>query len=381
MKLSYSDEQVALQDAVKRFCDKSYNFLARNKILESPEGFNREHWKLFGELGWLGAALPEDVGGFGGSAIENAVIAECFGRALVVEPFISCAVMAAQAVNLSGTTQQRKDLLEPLIKGELLLALAHTEIEAGGLAEYVATRASMENDGYVINGEKAVIVGAPQADKLIVSARTSGEVASRDGISLFLVDVNAPGVERKSYRMVDGSRAADVVLTNVQVGADALLGDGQNIGSGLSAVELAIDHAIVTSCAEACGAMESVLWMTRDYLKTRSQYGATLNTYQALQHRMSDMVVEAEMSRSMLYQALNAIALEDPDLRSKGISASKVLIGQRGFFVCSNAIQLHGGMGVTEEYMIGHYFKRLVSIGNQFGNTEFHLERFGRLAA
>jgi len=378
MKLSYSPEQLALQEAVRRFCDKSYNFLARNKRLASQEGFSREHWKLFAELGWLGAALPEDVGGSGGSAIDTAIIMDGFGRALVVEPFVASAVFAGQVVNAGASDEQRHDLLGAMVRGESILSFAHGEVESGGNTEYVETRATPADGGYVLNGHKTVVLGGPFADTFVVSARTSGEVASREGISLFLVKPDTPGVECKSYRLVDGSRAADLSFTDVRLPAQALLG---REGAAIDAIELAVDHAIVAICAEACGAMDAALWMTRDYLKTRSQYGATLNTYQALQHRMADMLVESEMSRSMLYQALSALEQEDPALRRKGVAASKVLIGQRGQFVGANAIQLHGGMGVTEEYMIGHYFKRLVSISTQFGNVEFHLDRFGSLAA
>ncbi|MES2758527.1 MAG: acyl-CoA dehydrogenase family protein [Pseudomonadota bacterium] len=379
MNLCHSSDENALRDAVRRYCEKNYNFLVRNKLLQTKEGTDRARWKMFAELGWLGAALPEEAGGYGGSAIQTAIIAEEFGRALVVEPFIPCAVLAGQAVNAAASPGQRRDLLGPLARGEAVFALAHGESEAGGRPEHVATRAEAAADGsYVLSGEKAVVLGASFADKFLVSARTSGAVDSRDGISLFLVDAAAAGVLRRSYRLVDGTRAADLAFDQVRLAPPDLIGQA---GQALEAIELAIDHATVASCAEACGAMDSALWMTRDYLKTRSQYGATLNTYQALQHRMADMLVETEMARSMLYHALNAIELDDADLRRRGVSASKVLIGQRGYFVGANAIQLHGGMGMTEEYMIGHYFKRLVSIGAQFGNTDFHLERFGGLAA
>lgn len=378
MDLSYSSEQIALQEAVRRFCDKNYNFLLRNKILQGGEGREANHWKLFAELGWLGAGLPEDVGGSGGSAIEVSILTEAFGRALVVEPFIPCAVLAAQVVNAGASDEQRRDLLGPLVGGELMLAFAHGEAEAGGRPQHVATRAVPRADGqYVVDGEKTVVLGGPFADKFVVSARTAGDSGDRDGISLFLVSADTAGITRRNYRLVDGTRASDLVLDQVVLPPYALLGQA---GGAIDAIELAIDHAATAACAEACGAMDSVLWLTRDYLKTRNQYGATLNTYQALQHRMADMLVESEMSRSMLFNALNAMQQDDADARRKGVSASKVLIGQRGQFVGSNAIQLHGGMGVTEEYIIGHYFKRLVAIGSQFGHTDYHLERFGSFA-
>jgi alkylation response protein AidB-like acyl-CoA dehydrogenase len=378
MNLSYSSEQLSLQDAVKRFCDKSYNFLARKKLVDSDAGYSKEHWKLFAELGWLGAALPEDVGGAGGSAIDTAIILEGFGRALVIEPFVACAVLTAQTLNAAASDEQRRDLLRPLVRGDAMILLAHSEVEVAGQVESLATRATATaGGGYILEGAKSVVFGGPFAQTFVVSARTGGEGGSPDGISLFLVPADAPGLELHHYRLVDGSRASDLRFTGLHLPEHALIGKA---GAGAAAIELGIDHATVAVCAEACGAMDSALYMTRDYLKTRSQYGATLNTYQALQHRMADMLVESEMSRSMLFQALNALEQDDPAKRQQGVSASKVLIGQRGQFVGSNAIQLHGGMGMTEEYMIGHYFKRLVSIATQFGSAEFHLERFGRTA-
>jgi len=375
MDLSYSSEQVALQEAVRRFCDKNYNFLARNKILQGSAGREPNHWKLFAELGWLGAGLPEDVGGSGGSAVEVSILSEAFGRALVVEPFIPCAVLAAQVVNAGASDEQRRDLLGPFVAGETMLAFAHGEAQSGGRPEFVATRAERRADGhYVLDGEKTVVLGGPFAESYVVSARTEGGSADRAGISLFLVQADTAGMARRHYRLVDGSRASDLVFDGVVLPPWSLLG---RAGEAIDAIELALDHAATAACAEACGAMDSVLWLTRDYLKTRNQYGATLNTYQALQHRMADMLVESEMSRSMLFNALNAMEQDDSGARRRGVSASKVLIGQRGQFVGSNAIQLHGGMGVTEEYIIGHYFKRLVAIASQFGHTDYHLERFG----
>jgi alkylation response protein AidB-like acyl-CoA dehydrogenase len=235
-------------------------------------------------------------------------------------------------------------------------------------------RAQELSDGeYLLEGHKVLVLGGSSADKFIVSARIAGRRSDASGISLFLVDRDARGLTRHDYRLVDGFRATDLTLSGVRVGPGALLGEP---GQGTWALERAIDHTLVAMAAEACGAMDTLVWQTRDYLKTRSQYGATLNTYQALQHRMADMLIESELSRAMLLQGLAALNQADPVLRRKGVSATKVQVGRGGYFVGKNAIQLHGGLGVTEEFPVGHYFKRLVSIGYQLGDTNYHLQRF-----
>lgn len=376
MDFQLSDEQLMIQESVRRFCASDYDFEQRRALQVSAEGFSRGHWRTFAELGWLGIGLPETVGGFGGSAVDEAVVMEEFGRALVLEPYLSCAIYAAQAVLAAAGAEQAAALLEPMIAGERLLALAHNEAAARGRVAWVETTATPAGAGYELNGCKTQVLGGPGADTLIVSARSGGAAGERAGISLFALDAASAGVERRAYRLIDGTRVADIALRGVRVGADSLLGVP---GGAFAALDFATNRAVLALCAEALGGMERALWMTRDYLKTRKQYGVSLNTFQALQHRMADMLVELELTRSMLCQGFAAQTQADPELRRKGISALKVQIGRSGHFLGGNAVQLHGGIGVTDEYIIGHIFKRLTTAGLLFGNTDFHLQQFAGL--
>lgn len=372
MDFSLTSEQEGLQDSVRRFCEREYAFERRQALL-SGEAF--KNWETFAELGWLGAGLPEELGGFGGGVIESALILEQMARALVVEPFLASAVIATQAVARAASTEQVETLLAPLVAGEKIACLAHAESAVQMLDATVETRATKTKDGYRLNGHKCFILGAPQADWLLVSARTSGAAFEAEGISLFLVPASVAGVERLNYNAVDGRRVSDIVLSDVQVGADARIGAE---GAAFEAIDYARDCGLVGLCAEAVGAMDSALWLTRDYLKTRKQFGVTLATFQALQHRMADMLVETELARSMLYRAIAALGHDNPQARRQGVSAAKAQIGEAGYFVGAQAVQLHGGIGVTEEYIVGHYFKRLVLVRGLFGSTDQHLVRFAQ---
>jgi alkylation response protein AidB-like acyl-CoA dehydrogenase len=345
--------------------------------MHSPEGFSREHWAAYAQFGWLGVALPEDVGGFGGSAVEMALILEEFGRFLVLEPFLSCAILAAQVVNEAGHSQQRKGLLPALIQGKLMLALAHEEREARGDVQFIETRAERVNGCYQLTGQKSQILGGGSADMLIVSARTSGGNRDRDGVSLFLLRPSAPGISQRRYRTVDGGYAADLAFCKVNVGTEAMLG-GE--GQGIAAIEHALDQAIVGICADAVGGMEQVITITRDFLKTRRAYGTTLSTFQALQHRLADMSVELDLSRSMLYRALAALTWTDIDARHRAVSAAKALVGRSARFVGSCGVQLHGGLGMSEDCMVGHLFKRLTVIEALFGSSDYHLKQYSRIS-
>jgi alkylation response protein AidB-like acyl-CoA dehydrogenase len=368
-----STEQIILRDAVRRHCQDKYSFQDRLAILRHPEGFSREYWKAYAELGWLGVALPEDVGGYGGSAVDLALILEEFGRALVLEPFLSCAVLGAQTVNLCSREEQRSHLLPAVIRGDLLLSLAHFEMEARGDIQFVETRATRRpTGGFSLTGRKSLVLGGGSADWLIVSARTSGDAHDWSGISLFLIRPDAPGLVRRTFRTVDGGCAAELVLADLTVESSALLGEE---GQAAGALQQAVDQAIVAVCAEAVGAMDRVVTVTCDYLKTRRAYGTTLSTLQAVQHRLADMLVELELSRSMLYRALAALASSEPRGRGKALSAAKALIGRSGRFVGSQGIQLHGGIGMSDDYIVGHLFKRLTVIETLFGNSDFHLNR------
>jgi alkylation response protein AidB-like acyl-CoA dehydrogenase len=367
MNFTPTSEQLALKESVRRFCERDYGFEHRTALLRSEEGFSRAHWATFAELGWLGAGLSEELGGYGGGPVETALLLEEMGRALVLEPFLAC-VGAIQAIAALAPPEQRDALLEPILGGETIAVLAHGEAD-----EALAVRGA---DGWSLSGSKRFVLGGPAADLLLVSARTFGDDGDRAGVSLFQVRADQPGVERRDYRAVDGRRVADFSF-QTDLTAEALIGPA---GGALDAVELAVDHLTVGLCAEALGAMEAALWMTRDYLKTRQQFGVTLNTFQALQHRMADMLVETELARSMLYRGLAALAEADPVERRKGVSAAKAQIGEAGYFVGGQAVQLHGGIGVTEEYAVGHYFKRLTLARGLYGSTDLHLARFARLS-
>jgi alkylation response protein AidB-like acyl-CoA dehydrogenase len=367
MELSLSPDQVALQDNVRRYCKEKYDLKTRQSIVSGQESFSRAHWSAFAELGWLGAAFPEDVGGTNGSAIESAIILEQFGRALVVEPYWSCAVFAGQLIEFCASPHHRRELLVPMIEGKLLVTVAHDELAAVGVLDHVGTTATKTRDGYILRGKKTLVFGGPCADKLIVSARTSGEVGHRNGICLFMVDRDAAGLKRNDYRMVDGTSASDLALDRVEVMDGDLLGSP---GGGLEALQFAKDQALVALCAETVGAIDGVLWTTRDYLRARRQYGTTLNTMQALQHRMADMFMEVELSRSILLRALSFMSGEEATKRSIGALSAKIHVTQSGKHVCKYGVQLHGGLGVTEDHIVGQYFKRVAVISNTFGSLQ-----------
>lgn len=365
MDFTLTTEQEALSDSVRRFVEREYGFDKRRAIMDSESGISDRLWATMADLGWFGAGLPEAAGGFGGGAVENALIAEGLGRGLVVEPFIANAVLTLQTLAALGDFPGRDDLVGGLISGDHKVVLAHNEADARGDPRVVATTARRDADGWRITGTKSLVLGAPSADHLLVSADTG------NGLSLLLVARDAPGLSSNVYRLLDNSRVADLVLTDVP---GTLIG---STGAALEAIESGIDHAIVAVCAEAVGAMDTALWMTRDYLKTRQQFGVTINNFQALQHRMADMLIELELARSMVFQGLSALGSGDPDLRRAGVSAAKAMIGEAGLFVGRQSIQLHGGIGMTEEYAIGHYYRRLFVIAHLFGNCDAHLERYG----
>jgi alkylation response protein AidB-like acyl-CoA dehydrogenase len=378
MDFSLTPEQQALRESVQRFCEREYQFDARRKLLSSSEGFARAHWATFVELGWLGAGLAEEVGGYGGSPIESALILEQMAKALVLEPFLSCAIIASQAIIAQASQEQRDRLIGSIIGGEIIAALAHDEPGSRGLDVLVETVARRQGNSIHLTGQKSFVLGGPSADLLLVSARSAASDGSlRDDVSLFCVDPKASDIRRHDYRAVDGRRVSDFVFTDLRLEPDALLGEE---GKALAAIERAYDHGRIGLCAEAVGAMDAALWQTRDYLKIRKQFGTTLGSFQALQHKMADMLIETELARSMLYRGLAALIDDDPLQRRKIVSAVKAQIGEAAHFVTGQAIQLHGGIGVTEEYNIGHYFKRAVLIRGLYGASDSHLSRFARLS-
>ena len=367
MDFSLTEEQAALKESARRLCERDYGFESRRHRLRGADGFSRDLWKTFADLGWLGAGLSEDDFGYGGGAVETALLQEEFGRVLVVEPYLSCAIIAARALVALGDPARKEALLSALVAGETLVALAHTETGQRGDDAAVTTRAERTADGWLLNGRKAFVLGGPSADILLVSARTSG------GVTLFEVPVKTTGLEIIAYHAVDGRRVADLVLTNVVLSDEARIGPE---GGALPGIELAVDHGVIGLMAECVGAMDAALWLTRDYLTTRKQFGVTLNTFQALQHRMADMLVETELARSMLLRGIAALSDPDPEARRAGVSAAKVQIAEAAVKVTGEAIQMHGGIGVTEEYVVGHFYKRAVLARGLFGSIDLHLERF-----
>jgi len=359
MDFSLTHEQQALADSVRRYGEREYGPEQRHGLLRSTEGFSRDNWRNFAELGWLGAGLAEELGGFGGGPVETMIIQEQMGRALMLEPFLSSAVLAALAIAAQGTPEQREELLPAIVAGERLAALANGP-------DMAAVRIG---DGYVLNGRANFVLGGPSADLLLIPAR------GVSGVSLFQVDPAAPGLTRHDYHSVDGRRVSDIVLESVGVRPGALLGKE---GTAAPAIALAEDHAVMGLCAEAVGAMDAALWLTRDYLKMRRQFGTALSDFQALQHRMADMLIETELARSILYRGVAALSETDPTARRKGVSAAKVYVGEAGYFVGAQAIQLHGAIGVTEEHIVGHYFKRLTLVRGLFGTTDAHLALFAQ---
>ncbi len=376
MDFSFSEEQTLLQDSVQRFIQNDYDFAARQKIIKGEDGFSRDHWKTFAELGWLGVPFPEADGGFGGGPIESMIMLEQFGKGLVVEPFVPTVVLAGGVLRIAGSAEQKARYLAGVIDGSLQAALAYVEPQGRFNLADLTTTAKADGGGYVLNGYKAVVLNGPAANFLVVSARTSGAQRDSDGVSLFVVDANAPGVSRRDYPTVDGLRASEITFENVRLGGDALIGEA---GKGLPVLERVIDEGILAVGSEAVGAMEVLYKATVEYCKTREQFGQPIGKFQVLQHRMVDMFMEHEQAKSLMYMA--AMRMDEgygPEAQ-KAVSAFKVQVGKSGRFVGQNAIQLHGGMGMTDELSVGHYFKRLTTIDTLFGNVDFHLKRFGAL--
>ena len=377
MDFELSEEQVLLKDSVDRFVLDNYGSDDRLKLSQTDLGFSRENWKQMAELGWLGMAFSEDVGGFGGGAVEVMIMMESMGRGLVLEPFVSTVLLGGTLVAEAGNAEQVESIIPSLIEGETMLAFAYAEAQSRFNLNDVETSASKSGDGYVLNGAKAVVYHGGTADKLIVSARTSGNSRDADGISLFIVDSDAAGVDIRSYATVDGQRAADVRFENVSVPAANLLGAE---GKAAPLIEKVVDRAIGALCAEAVGAMAAANDITNEYLKNRKQFGVPIGKFQVLQHRMVDMYMEAEQSKSMSDMVAMKLDLDYEDETRKAVSAAKAQIGKSAKFVGQQSVQLHGGMGMTDEYSIGHYFKRLTTIEMLFGNTDYHLNRFSSLS-
>jgi alkylation response protein AidB-like acyl-CoA dehydrogenase len=375
MDFSFSEEQSLLQDSVQRFIQNDYSFEARQKLVKADEGYSRTNWRSFAELGWLALPFGEEVGGFGGTSIETMILMEEFGKGLVVEPYLSTVLMAGQCIADGGSAVQRETVLAEIMSGTKLAALAFVEPQARFNLADVMTTAAKDGE-YVLNGSKGVVFGGPGADYLVVPARTAGEQKDREGITLFLVDAAAEGISRRDYPTIDGHRASEIAFENVRVPADGVLGE---VNAGLNLLERVIDNAILAVGAEAVGAMEVLYKATVEYCQTREQFGQPIGKFQVLQHRMVDMFMEHEQTKSLLYMAAMQLAEGYTLDARKAVSALKVRVGKGGRFVGQSAIQLHGGMGMTDDLAVGHYFKRLTAIDTMFGNAAFHLKRYASL--
>ena len=375
MDFNFNEEQTLIQSQVAQFIQRDYEWEKRQVLVASDLGFSSENWKTFAELGWLGISLSEKSGGFGGSALESMIIMEEFGKGLVVEPFLETVILCAGLIDSCGNEEQKADLLGPVISGEMHLALGFTEPQSRFNLADVTTEAKKKNGDYLVSGFKSVVMNGPNADKLIISARTSGKQDDKEGISLFVIDRNLEGVSLRNYPTVDGRRASEVTLENVIIPSSSLLSEE---GKGYQHLEGAIDGATLAICAEAVGAMEVLYKATVEYTKTREQFGQAIGKFQVLQHRMVDMFMEYEQSKSLLYMATIKNVEGSKDAK-KAISGLKYQVGKAAKFIGQQSVQLHGGMGVTEELNVGHFFKRLTTIITIFGNTDYHLKRYSQL--
>ena len=367
MDFSHTEERQMLADMVGRFVRDQYDIDTRHANVKLEQGYSPEHWQQLAELGVVGALCDENVGGFGGAGFDIAVVFEELGRGLVVEPFLAT-LLAGTALAATGS---HGDQIEAAISGESQLALAHGEPASRYTLNHVETSAEKTGDGYRLNGNKAVVISGGSADALVVSARTSGNGDDADGISLFLVPANADGVHVRSYGTVDGYQAAEIALQDVDVSADALIG-GE--GEGLAALEAANAAGILAVSAEALGAIEVAIDMTLEYLKTRKQFGVPIGKFQALQHRMADMMIEREQIRSAVINAAGHMG-SAPAERDWNMSALKNLIGRSGRKIAEESIQMHGGIAMTWEYAVGHFAKRIIMIDHLFGDEDHHLQR------
>jgi alkylation response protein AidB-like acyl-CoA dehydrogenase len=370
MDIEFTEEQKILKESIERMLRANYDFDKRCEIVAGEQGYSRVLWQKFADLGLLAAPLAEEAGGLGGGPIATMIIMEAFGRHLVVEPFFETVVLAGGLIEAIGSEKQRQDLLAGTIGGRSAWALALLEAQSRDDFHAVATTAERQRDSYVLRGAKAVVVAAPWADRLIVSARTSGGARDRYGVSLFIVDCDAPDLYLQSFKTLDGRRAAEMKLEGVRVPVENLLGQE---GAATAALERCRERAIAAQCAEAIGAISELNKATLEYTKTRKQFGVALGSFQVLQHRLVDMFIAQEEATAITY-ALTATVAQGGEV-AKLASVAKAKVGEAGRYVGEQAVQLHGGMGMTDELKIGHYLKRLIAINIQYGDPAFHTRR------
>jgi pimeloyl-CoA dehydrogenase small subunit len=372
MDFDLTEEQRLLKESVDGLLGSAYDFDSRKKYMKESGGWSKAIWAKFAEQGLLGLPFSEEDGGFGAGAVETMIVMEAMGRALVLEPYLPTVVVAGGFLRHAGSPSQKEANLSGIIEGARTFGFAQLEKNSRYDLADVTTSAKKKGEGWVIDGEKFVVLNGEAADTLIVTARTKGGQRDAHGIGVFLVPADARGIARKGYPTQDGLHAADITFTGVEVGGDAVIGDGEN---GLPLIARVVDEARTALCAEAVGLMDESLKETVEYLKTRKQFGVPIGSFQTLQHRAADMFVAVEQARSMSMFATMASDFEDAGERATAVAAAKVQIGKSAKFVGQQSIQLHGGIGMTMEAKIGHYFKRLTMIENTFGDTDYHLRR------
>jgi pimeloyl-CoA dehydrogenase small subunit len=372
MDFEPSDDQRLLVESVTRMLGDTYSFAQRKGYMALPEGYSPAVWSQFAEQGLLGLPFAEEYGGFGGTAQEVMLVMQAFGRVLVLEPFFPTVVLAGTAIKTAGTAEQKSALLPAIAEGSLKLAFAHGERQARYDLTDVVTTAKRNGSGWLLDGSKTVVSHGEAAEQIVVSARTSGDRYDADGITLFLVDATASGLARRSYVSRDDTRAADISLSNVSVTDVNVLGE---VGKGLPIIQRVVDAGIAATAGETVGAMEAMNEMTLEYSKTRVQFGNPIGSYQVVQHRLADMFMAQEQGRSMAILA--TMSVDDPDetARAHDMALAKVGIGQAGRYVSQSAVQMHGGIGMTEEYAVGHYFRRCMVIERLFGDPAYYLNK------
>lgn len=372
MDFNFTEEQTLLENMVTSFVRDNYPWEAREAIVKTEEGWKPENWNQFAELGLLGVPFAEEFGGLGGSVVDTMIVMEQFGKGLVVEPYMPSVVLAGGLISSLGSKEQVEAIIPTIISGEARYAFAHSEPQSRFDLYDVKTSAVANGGDFVLNGFKSVVFGGPIATHLIISARTSGEQRDTNGITLFLVDKTAAGLTLQNYPTIDEYRASEVVIENLKVSKDMILGEVDN---AYAAIDENIDRSTIAVCAEAVGILEVLKDTTIDYCKNRKQFGQAIGKNQSIQHRLVDMMIEYEQSKSILYMACTA-DLSNPSDRKKAVSGAKARIGKAIKYVGENAIQLHGGMGMVDEYMVSHYFKRATMLGILFGNEDYHMKRF-----
>jgi len=376
MNFNLSEEQNMLKDSVARFVQDEYDFETRRSNAANALGFNPDNWQTFAELGWLSIPFEEAYGGFGGGPTDVMAVMEEMGKGLVVEPFVATVLMFGGLLSKSDNAALKDAHIEKIIDGSLQGAFAYVERQSRFELADVKTQAKRDGDDFVLNGEKTVVFNGAAANKVIVSARTSGKQCDEAGITLFLIDADAPGVQRTSYRLMDGQLVANIKLTDVCVAASQVVGE---VDDGYKLIDAVVSDVTIALCAEAMGIMQKLNTTTIEYTKTRQQFGVAISSFQALQHRMVDMFMAGEQAKSILYRAVCAAESGADDL-AKNIAALKVMIGRNGKLIGDEAIQLHGGMGLTDELDVGHYVKRLMMINTTFGDADYQQQKFNRLA-